>query len=343
MNYSDNDSDDYLSSEDADYVPSGKLHLINSQVAIIDYKYSCVYAAIIGINQMGLFNLKLFNAKDDNASEDDINECEKEDPLDENDDVPHPGSATKRRLKKKDSSLKKRSRRVLKVDKEEKNGGGTEEAQPQKEDVEKRTQLQNNDDATQKKQSDDLWARFLSDVAPRPKASMADPLPNTTPEALSSAPGVCMRSESQESDPEKVTIVKVFDFAGEEVRVNKEVLADSREAKIHLKSQCTEKTVEENPTSSSQSTCPSPDSKRPAGMSGLLSRMGGKKPKMSTLEKSKMDWDAFKYEEGISEELAIHNRGRDGYVERKNFLERVDHRQFEMEKEVRLKNMKHSS
>ncbi|XP_077425720.1 craniofacial development protein 1 isoform X4 [Vanacampus margaritifer] len=302
MNYSDNDSDDYLSSEDADYVPS-----------------------------------------DDNASEDDINECEKEDPLDENDDVPHPGSATKRRLKKKDSSLKKRSRRVLKVDKEEKNGGGTEEAQPQKEDVEKRTQLQNNDDATQKKQSDDLWARFLSDVAPRPKASMADPLPNTTPEALSSAPGVCMRSESQESDPEKVTIVKVFDFAGEEVRVNKEVLADSREAKIHLKSQCTEKTVEENPTSSSQSTCPSPDSKRPAGMSGLLSRMGGKKPKMSTLEKSKMDWDAFKYEEGISEELAIHNRGRDGYVERKNFLERVDHRQFEMEKEVRLKNMKHSS
>lgn len=175
------------------------------------------------------------------------------------------------------------------------------------------------------------------------------------------------------------------------VRVNKEVLADSREAKIHLKSQCTqEKTGEESPASSDQSTCSGPrygephnqwqrgkkvlgqapivraklshskgcesstrvwiltwssrhsrnfdtvqgylhilyqwfdhlssetspfcvcSSKRPAAMSSLLSRMGGKKQKMSTLEKSKMDWDAFKYEEGITEELAIHNRGRDG-------------------------------
>eukprot|EP00066_Takifugu_rubripes_P030579 XP_011619845.1 PREDICTED: craniofacial development protein 1-like [Takifugu rubripes] len=75
-------------------------------------------------------------------------------------------------------------------------------------------------------------------------------------------------------------------------------------------------------------------------MSGILSHIGGKKSKMSTLEKSKMDWDAFKSEEGITEELAIHNRGREGYVERKNFLERVDHRQFELEKAVRLSNMK---
>lgn len=52
--------------------------------------------------------------------------------------------------------------------------------------------------------------------------------------------------------------------------------------------------------------------KRPAGMSGILSHIGGKKSKMSTLEKSKMDWDAFKSEEGIGEELAIHNRGREG-------------------------------
>ncbi|XP_019733709.1 craniofacial development protein 1 [Hippocampus comes] len=297
MNYTDSDSDGYLSSEDADYVPS-----------------------------------------DNNVSEDDINECEKEDPLDENDSVPLPDSMAKRKkVKKKNSSLRKRPKRVVKVDKEEKNGDGTE-------DVEKLAQVQNDEKGAQKKQSDDLWARFLSDVAPRPKASMAGSPSHTTPEANPSASNVCMRTESQESDTAKVTIVKVFDFAGEEVRVNKEVSADSREAKIHFKSQCTqEKTGEESPTSSNQSSCPGPSSKRPAGMSSLLSRIGGKKQKMSTLEKSKMDWDAFKYEEGITEELAIHNRGREGYVERKNFLERVDHRQFEMEKAVRLKNMKYSS
>lgn len=60
------------------------------------------------------------------------------------------------------------------------------------------------------------------------------------------------------------------------------------------------------------SPCSVSSAKRVAGMSSLMSRIGGKKPKMSTLEKSKMDWDAFKSEEGISEELAIHNRGREG-------------------------------
>ncbi|XP_057693562.1 craniofacial development protein 1 isoform X2 [Corythoichthys intestinalis] len=299
MNYSDDDSDSYLSSEDADYVPS-----------------------------------------DDNASEDDINECEKEDPLDES-DVPHP-NMTKRTAKKKDCSSRKRSKLVLKVDDAEKKGEAAKEAEPLQDAVENMAQIENNDEAAEKKQSDDLWARFLSDVAPRPKPSMDS---HTTLEAHSSDSNVCTRTESKESDPAKVTIVKVFDFAGEEVRVNKEVSLDSREAKMHLKVQCTkEKMGKENPTSSPpQSTCPEPSSKRPAGMSSLLSRIGGKKQKMSTLEKSKIDWDAFKYEEGIAEELAIHNRGKDGYVERKNFLERVDHRQFEMEKEVRLKNMKPST
>ncbi|MGH0177554.1 UNVERIFIED_CONTAM: hypothetical protein FKN15_075426 [Acipenser sinensis] len=80
--------------------------------------------------------------------------------------------------------------------------------------------------------------------------------------------------------------------------------------------------------------------KRPAGIGSILNRIGGKKQKMSTLEKSKLDWDSFKNEEGIGEELATHNRGKEGYVERKAFLERVDHRRFELEKSLRLSNMK---
>lgn len=38
---------------------------------------------------------------DDNLSEDDINECEKEDPLREDDDVPHPDGGSKKKKKKK--------------------------------------------------------------------------------------------------------------------------------------------------------------------------------------------------------------------------------------------------
>ncbi|XP_073328828.1 craniofacial development protein 1 [Pagrus major] len=306
MNYSDYDSDGYSSNEDADYVPS-----------------------------------------DDNPSEDDINECEKEDPLHRDDDVPHPDFVSKKKKKKNDIRVRKRKKGVLKEEKEEKGGGVVEEAQLLQEEVERPTEVGFDDDARQKKKSDDLWASFLSDVGSRPKEctpSSQSKVQSTTQEGDSSVLKVApLSTETEASEPTKVTITKVFDFAGEEVRVNKVVSADSREAKIYLKSQNTKQEDdedEEKSLSTSQPPLPGPSAKRPTSMISILSRIGGKKQKMSTLEKSKMDWDAFKSEEGITEELAIHNRGREGYVERKNFLERVDHRQFELEKEVRLSNMK---
>ncbi|NXA41642.1 CFDP1 protein, partial [Eudromia elegans] len=117
-------------------------------------------------------------------------------------------------------------------------------------------------------------------------------------------------------------------------RVTKEVDATSKEAKSFLKQQ--EKTQSGVPAS-----LPTVSGlKRPSGMSSLLGKITSKKQKMSTLEKSKLDWESFKEEEGIGEELAIHNRGKDGYIERKAFLERVDHRQFEIERDMRLSRMK---
>ncbi|NXG10220.1 CFDP1 protein, partial [Sakesphorus luctuosus] len=117
-------------------------------------------------------------------------------------------------------------------------------------------------------------------------------------------------------------------------RVTKEVDADSKEAKSFLKQQ-------EKLQSAAPPSLPTVSGvKRPSGMSSLLGKIGAKKQKMSTLEKSKLDWENFKEEEGIVEELAIHNRGKDGYIERKAFLERVDHRQFEIERDIRLSRMK---
>lgn len=302
MNYSDYDSDGYSSNEDADYVPS-----------------------------------------DENLSEDDINECEKEDPLHEDGNVPHPHIVNKKEKKSNNIRIRKRKKRVLKVDMKEEDRA--EEAEPPQEEVGNPTDEENDDDETrEKKKSDDLWASFLSDVGSRPKHSTTSSKSTTNQKADSSVLKAAPQStETEAPGPAKVTITKVFDFAGEEVRVNKEVSADSREAKSYLKTQSAkqgENGDSEKTSSASQPTLPGPSSKRPAGMSSVLGRIGGKKQKMSTLEKSKMDWDAFKSEEGITEELAIHNRGREGYVERKNFLERVDHRQFELEKAVRLSNMK---
>ncbi|XP_034033178.1 craniofacial development protein 1 [Thalassophryne amazonica] len=271
---------------------------------------------------------------DDHLSEDDINECEKEDPLNEDDVVPHPGDGRKKMKKKKDIGVRKRKKGVLKIEKDE---DGAEELQQLKEG--KQAEEDEDNEEKQKKKSDELWASFLSDVGSRPKPSTPASQSSHVQKADSSASKdsrLC--AETKAPEPSKVTITKVFDFAGEEVRVNKEISANSREAKRFLKSQNTKE--EENSSASRGPPPPAASTKRSGGMSSILSQIGGKKQKMSTLEKSKMDWDTYKSEEGITEELAIHNRGRDGYVERKNFLERVDHRQFELEKAVRLSNMK---
>ncbi|TEA24968.1 hypothetical protein DBR06_SOUSAS18410030, partial [Sousa chinensis] len=79
--------------------------------------------------------------------------------------------------------------------------------------------------------------------------------------------------------------------------------------------------------------------KRSSGLSSLLGKIGAKKQKVNTLEKSKLDSESFKEEEGVGEELAIHSRGKEGYVEGKAFLDQVDHRQFEIERDLRLSKM----
>ena len=126
---------------------------------------------------------------------------------------------------------------------------------------------------------------------------------------------------------DKIEITKVFDFAGEMVTVSKEVDADSSEAKKFLKSQ------ENSQDTSAAGT------KRPGGLAGIVGAIG-KKQKMGVLDKSKLDWNSFVMEEGISEELKTHNKGKDGFVEKQMFLERADLRQFEIEKSIRDKNRK---
>lgn len=74
--------------------------------------------------------------------------------------------------------------------------------------------------------------------------------------------------------------------------------------------------------------------KKVGGLSSVLNHIG-KKDKMSTLQKSKLDWNNFKKNEGIDEEIKMYNRGKDGYLEKQDFLQRTDLRQFEIEKGLR--------
>ncbi|CAG5088502.1 Similar to CFDP1: Craniofacial development protein 1 (Muntiacus reevesi) [Cotesia congregata] len=132
---------------------------------------------------------------------------------------------------------------------------------------------------------------------------------------------------------EKVKITKIFEFAGEEVKVEQHVPADSAEARLVLSS--TEKSLNQPEIKSDSSKVIKKT--RGGGLGGISSVLGqiGKKAKISTLEKSKLDWDNFKKEENLDEEITTFNRGKDGYLERQDFLQRADVRQFEIEKQLR--------
>ena len=83
-------------------------------------------------------------------------------------------------------------------------------------------------------------------------------------------------------------------------RVTKDVDAGSREAK---------KAAAAGGTSSSQPAPKAAAPFRPGGLAGLVRNLG-KAPKMSVLEKSRLDWVGFKKEENLEEELEQHKRSK---------------------------------
>ncbi|KAI0358923.1 hypothetical protein OH77DRAFT_1396505 [Trametes cingulata] len=188
------------------------------------------------------------------------------------------------------------------------------------------------EDAANKQKGDEAYAAF--------KASLSAPPPSAT------APAAAV--------PQTVKIIKRYRFAGEEVTEVKEVPADSPEAKQWPLWQPSDDTSEPPPAaerpSSSQSGSATPvasSSNTPASTSGKqqAKRPGPRKPKttlapipkkqpvkkLTTLDKSAMDWRAHvegEAETGVKDELEANRRGG-GYLEKVEFLQRVEARKEE--------------
>ncbi|XP_067634047.1 craniofacial development protein 1 isoform X2 [Eurosta solidaginis] len=226
-------------------------------------------------------------------------------------------------------------------------------------------------DDEDKSRSDALWADFLSDVKPKgsnetttdkqqtsstnatsnngkpankEKAENGHTNPKNAPkgEATKLSSAKEKPSETKSLIPEKIIkVTEIVDFAGEEVFIQKEVNADS------VKENKETKTLKQQIVGASTARAAGLPIglKRPmaAGGSGISGSGGlgsilnqiGKKKKISVLEKSQLDWKSFKQNEGIEEELQTFNKGKDGYLERQDFLQRTDLRQFEIEKNLR--------
>jgi hypothetical protein len=71
-----------------------------------------------------------------------------------------------------------------------------------------------------------------------------------------------------------------------------------------------------------------------SGLDTLLQELDGPS-KLSTVAKTSADWDQFKTKEGLEEDLTKQAQGKNAFLQKKDFLQRVDARRFEVEKQVR--------
>ena len=173
-----------------------------------------------------------------------------------------------------------------------------------------------------KKRADELWAELCgSNKKCLQKATIA-----LTTSSCSSLKDVKL-NESVAHKKNDDKFCKVYDFAGDEVVVEKERITKKKttESVDGLK-------VNNEPTSTQSRFAITV--KRSTGLGSLVSNLT-KKQKMSTLTKTKLDWDLFKKDEGIEDELRHHVKNKDSFVERQAFLQRTDLKQFEIEKNIR--------
>ena len=162
---------------------------------------------------------------------------------------------------------------------------------------------------------DEIWNTFKKDVESTEKKQLT----KTNDDAESS------KEPSEPKEPPKTKkVTELFEFAGEAVEVEKEVPIDAPEP-----------AAKPQPSKNIPATSvPGPRRNVGGGLSSILGQIG-KKNKLSILEKSKLDWNSFKKQEGIEEQLQTHNKGKDGFLEKQDFLQRTDLRRFEIEKAMR--------
>lgn len=182
-----------------------------------------------------------------------------------------------------DESETKKSKKTRKVSKRRK----SKAASPKVEKERAETVI---DPEEEKRKADAIWADFLGGTESHLESKEGGKSAASTSLKPSIKP-----EPTKPNIPAKVAAAsEIFEFAGETVKI------PAKE---------TEKPSTTAPLASTR--LGTPGVKRAGGLSSVLNQLT-KKNKLSVLEKTKLDWDGFKSEEGIGEELQTHNRGREG-------------------------------
>ncbi|GAA94893.1 uncharacterized protein L969DRAFT_25732 [Mixia osmundae IAM 14324] len=176
---------------------------------------------------------------------------------------------------------------------------------------------------------DDLWALFNNDTAP-PSALQATAPADATKATLHNVPV---------STKKMIRITRKYTFAGEQVEQEVEVEEDSAEARAFQGLPANDEQAAGEPQTAADVSRPALTSARPGhrrprtSLLDMHTKLGLKPPKMTTLEKSKHDWNKFVAKEKISDDLA--KARKDGYLEKQDFLQRVQDKKNEQYEELK--------
>lgn len=129
------------------------------------------------------------------------------------------------------------------------------------------------------------------------------------------------------TDEEMINIKRTYAFAGETITEEKTVPKSSAEAQLYLQSQQTDPNHTSKPGIQPPLRRPKKRTsmfERPLESLGQASNASmGKGPKLNTIEKSKLDWAGYVDREGMKDELDGAEKSKDGYLGKKEFLDRV--------------------
>jgi hypothetical protein len=126
---------------------------------------------------------------------------------------------------------------------------------------------------------------------------------------------------------ETITIKRTYAFAGEMITEEKVVLKSSAEARLYLQSQQTKSDLISNPGIKPPLRRPKKRASifepSPEGVGHAPTHFNANKVKLNTIEKSKLDWAGYVDQEGMKEELDGAEKSKDGYLGKREFLDRV--------------------
>ena len=136
---------------------------------------------------------------------------------------------------------------------------------------------------------------------------------------------------------ERRTVTEVRRFAGQEIRVEKVVVVPVFRGRDGEEAGGPRGGGDGETGGDAAARAPPAGAARRAGVDDLLAEMS-RPEKLSTISKTSADWDLFKSKNAdaeLKEQLETSAAGNEAYLVKKDFLDRVDRRRFELEKAER--------